>query len=579
MGSGTSWVDGSSLGAWALVQMDPERTGGSISGTLDLGGTSGDPVIRVAVSLRDGRFGDFQAPLIEGTAEYADSVLEGSFGLWRLGEQILGIDGQLPVDLALAAVPERRLDGQIMVRAVGDDVDMSFMEAVTPVVERAGGRFTADVGITGTWERPRVRGEITISDGAGTFPAIGVRHREIEGRATLSGDSIRVERLVINSGRGAIEVQGVVRLEGLTRPITDLRITAREFLIIDVPNFLTIVSSGDLQLQGPLIGSTLTGRGTATSGVLYFADLVTKRVINLEDPLYADVIDTSLIRRQGLGAEFPSRFLDSLTISGLELDMGREVWLRSGEANIQLTGSVVANKLGTQYRLDGTLSTPRGTYRLPIGPVTREFAVTRGEVRYFGTPDLSAGLDIDARHVVRTARSGDVTVFVNVGGTLYVPRLTLTSDIRPPISETEIISYLLVGAPSIAAAAAGQASLIQQGVAQLAGVLSGQLESSLISDIGIPLDYIEIRPGDIGAGFSGTEIALGKQVWDRWFITLSPRICPRRQLLENLGAGLEFRMSSQWKLSANVDRSCSPVGAGTDLNYQLGLDLLWEKRY
>jgi hypothetical protein len=82
----------------------------------------------------------------------------------------------------------------------------------------------------------------------------------------------------------------------------------------------------------------LSGRGTVTSGVLHFADLVNKRVVNLDEPWVQDLIDTSLIRTQRLGAEFQSLFFDSLQVRNLQLTMGEDVWLRSNEANIQLSG-------------------------------------------------------------------------------------------------------------------------------------------------------------------------------------------------------------------------------------------------
>jgi len=149
-----------------------------------------------------------------------------------------------------------------------------------------------------------------------------------------------------------------------------------------------------------VFGATLTGRGTVTSGVLHFADLVNKRVVNLEEPWVQDLIDTSLIRTQRLGPEFQSLFFDSLQVRNLQLRMGEDVWLRSNEANIQLTGLVTVNKVRGNYVLSGTLQAPRGTYRLIVGPVTREFVVQRGTVQYFGTPDLDAAIDIEASHVV-----------------------------------------------------------------------------------------------------------------------------------------------------------------------------------
>ncbi len=244
------------------------------------------------------------------------------------------------------------------------------------------------------------------------------------------------------------------------------------------------------------------------------------------------------------------------------------------------------SKLRDRYRLDGTLEAPRGTYRLQLGlGNTREFAVTRGEVRYFGTSDLNADVDIDARHVVRAVRGEDVTVFVHIAGSLYEPTLTLSSDIRPAISETEIISYLLVGAPSFQAgvgASGFESRIISQ---QLLGPLSSQLEYSLISDLGIPLDYLQIRPAATTGVLSGLEIAFGKQfrvLGTTAFLTASPRICPREQFVNpEVGASLEFRLSRQWLIAASVDplRSCETLTTPLAASYQFGLDLFWEKSY
>src|SRR5206468_530651 len=92
-------------------------------------------------------------------------------------------------------------------------------------------------------------------------------------------------------------------------------------------------------LRGPertagVLGRTLNGRAKVTSEVLYFADLVQKRLVNLDE--LADTSLASLIQQQRLGPEFQNVFLDSLRIENLELEMGSDVWLRSNEANIQL---------------------------------------------------------------------------------------------------------------------------------------------------------------------------------------------------------------------------------------------------
>src|SRR5206468_852946 len=84
-----------------------------------------------------------------------------------------------------------------------------------------------------------------------------------------------------------------------------------------------------------------------------------------------------------------------------------------------------------------------------IGFVARDFQVQRGTVRYFGTPDLNADLDIQAQHLVRPVDGGDeIPVIAKVGGTLLAPKLSLESAGSLRLSETELVSYLVFGRPS-----------------------------------------------------------------------------------------------------------------------------------
>lgn len=587
--------------AWALWQDDPNEIGGVLSGTMTLSGTARAPLIRGKAALQDGAFRDFRAPYLDGTFDYRARRLGGEFALWRGGQPVLGITVDLPLDLALRDAPaDRKLPGPVSIRVRADSVDLGFVEAMVPVVRETAGRLSADFGITGTWLQPQLTGLVAVRDGAATFPALGVRYQNLFGRLSLGGDTIRVDTLSLQSGEGTATVSGLVRLAELTRPLLDLRINARDFRMMDVRDYLNFSASGSVSLQGPVYRATLTGRGTVPRGVLYFTDLITKQVMNLEDTRYADIIDTSLVRRQGLREAFQNRFLDSLRIDSLPLTMGADVWMRSSEANIQLTGELLVDKVADRYRLDGTLEAPRGTYRIPLTTsIKSDFVVTRGQLQYFGTPDLNAALDIDARHVVRRPDQ-NVNVNVHIGGTLYTPRLTLSSDIRPPISETEIISYLLFGTSSFQALGesgknrellgTATTAFSRYAAAAVSGALSGQLERSLITDLGVPLDFVQIRPGEVrgpgGGILAGTEIALGKQVSIFGlpaFWTWSPRICPQQTVSEYLGASAEIRIRRQWLVAFSHEPvgPCSGVlsSAASTLRYQLGLDLFWERIY
>ncbi len=574
---------------YGLIQRDTLGVAGEVELDVQVAGTSAAPTFRGITRLADGRFGDFQSPFVQGVLNYGDRRLDVNLDLWRTGERLLQVEAHLPLDLGLTGVEQRQIDGPLSVRARTDSVSLGLLEAITPAVTGVGGSLAADVQVEGTWERPRLMGSVNVRRGSMSLPGLGVRFGSVSGGAVLAGDSIVLRDVLLTSGGGRLRVGGSIRLEKLSRAVLGLDFRADQFRAIDVRSFLTLVATGDLQLRGPVFGATLTGSLLANSGVLYFADLVNKRIIDLEDPTIADLVDTTLIRRENLGAKFQNRFLDSLRIDDLRMEMGSDVWLRSAEANIQLEGRVRVSKTGQTYNPIGTLGAPRGTYTLKIGPVARDFTVTRGDVTYTG--DLNAALGIEARHTVRSVRGDEIPVIANITGTLYAPKLALTSTIRPPISETDLISYLITGYAANEATLLGQGSALQTGLSYFSSALSSELERALIQDIGVPIDLIEIRPG-VSTGPAGaaslTQIAAGWQIGKKTFLTFNAGFCPDLSQLsyKNLGAGLEFRFSKEWKLKSAVEptiQSCSNFGATNRLSstslYQIGFDILWEREF
>jgi translocation and assembly module TamB len=573
--------------AYGLLQRDTLGVSGELGLDVRVGGTAERPTLRGTMALDGGKFGDFNAPFLQGVVDYADRRLETDLLLWRTGKKVLDVGATLPLDLALRGAQKRQVDGPLSVHARGDSVDLGILEALTPAVRQVSGVFSTDVNVTGTWEAPRLAGAVEFRDGAMSLPGLGVRYEGMQGRALFHGDSLVLDHVALKSGGGTLGIDGSVRLEDLARPVLNLGFRANDFRAIDVSRFLTLDATGGLQLNGPFFHAALAGNLTANSGVLYFADLVTKRIIDLEDPTIADLVDTTLLRRENLGGKFQNRFLDSLTITNLGMEMENDVWLRSAEANIQLSGQVQLSKTRQAYTPSGTLEAVRGSYTLKIGPVTRDFTVERGTVRYFG--DLNAALDIRATHIVRAVRGEEIPVIAVITGTLYAPKITLESTFNPPISETDLVSYLVTGYPANEATRLGQAGALETGLSYFSSALSSELERALIQDIGIPLDLIEIRPGVSSRGGVSTltQVAAGWQLGSKTFLTFNAGFCPENLsqfTYSNLGASLEFRFSREWRLQASVEptlQSCrQDFGITNTTNlYQIGSDLRWEREF
>jgi hypothetical protein len=188
-------------------------------------------------------------------------------------------------------------------------------------------------------------------------------------------------------------------------------------------------------------------------------------------------------------------------------------------------------------------------------------------------------------------------VIARITGTLLVPKLTLTSEPgRPPLPERELVALLVTGTTTNTFLAGGAfaGSSVQSMATSLAStVLSSELQRSLISDAGLPVDLVEIRPGFLqgnslfATGGTVTTLALGRQLSDRLFATINLGSCLRTGDYLNaryLGATLEYRLHRFLKLqiAAEPVQSCLTQAASTLVTpsrYQFGADLRWDREY
>ena len=604
--AGEGTLDASVLGlelrdVYALLQRDTATIGGTLQLDLTVGGTAAQPTFLGTGSVADLLVGDLGSPFVQGVLNYADRRLNANLLLWKSGQPVLRVGADLPLDLALGEVPHRQLPGPLLIRAEADSTELSVLEAFSRNLRRVRGRMQADVEIAGSWDDPRLGGGLWIHDGAASVPGLGVRYSGLQTSIRLAGDSVLIDSLVVQGGQGSLRADGSVRLEELARPVLNLRFEPRRFRVIDVRRFLTLDVTGRLALIGPVANPRLRGQVTADQGELHFADLLTKRIVDLENPGDSGLIDLDLLRTERLGADFQSRFLDSLRIDTLQVRMGQNVWLRSGEANIQLDGAITVEKLRDQYRVDGELSALRGKYTLWIaGVVTRDFTVERGTVRYFGTPDLNAELDIEARHKVVAVETGEeIEVIAKITGTMLQPKLELTSPPaaqRAPLSQTELVSYLMFGRPTFSQQGQGTATqqgnqyyAVQVGLSYLSSALTSELQRALVSDLGVPIDYLDIRPGGAGATSAAGQgasaqvaiVSAGWHLGQRWFVTVVADLCTNQQ---RFYPNVEFRITRELRIKGAVEPSYScqvavnqPTLTGN--KYQVGLDLLWKRDY
>src|SRR5258708_16309842 len=232
---------------------------GAVTAPVLATGTRANPTYSGSFAFSNAAFGSFRAPFMDGIIDYRGRRLNGEVHLWRSGQQVLNVTGHLPLDLALVPVAQRQLPDTLSVQARADSVDLGVLAAVTTTVRDVEGVFSADLGIRGTWEAPRLRGGLEIGNSAATIPALSVRYTNLNGSLSLRGDTIRVDSLTASSERGRAELTGYLQLERLTKPVLALNITTSEFKALDLRGYLVLTASGSVALTVPVFAATLTG--------------------------------------------------------------------------------------------------------------------------------------------------------------------------------------------------------------------------------------------------------------------------------------------------------------------------------
>ncbi|MFL5482201.1 MAG: translocation/assembly module TamB domain-containing protein [Gemmatimonadaceae bacterium] len=493
-----------------------------------------------------------------------------------------------------------------------DSVDMRLFRAFVPGLVDARGAIVADVDVRGAVKQPRLYGQITLPDGTAAFSNLGTRFNHIRANITLDGDSVHIKQLSAETNkdrRGSANVTGTVSFEHYDNPSFSIVANASNFHAIDKPGLAALdISTGPpVTLSGSTQDAVLHGAVRVERGSIYIPEVIKKNVIDLNDPDLQTTVDTLLSQNREVMPRAPKAVARNLRLEDVNVDIGPDVWLRSSEANIKLGGSLNVTMASggpgqpPQLALQGILSADKGTYRLNlVDPfVQPTFDVQRGTLTFYGDTQLNPLLDIAAIHTVRqpriqTANGRDVRVEVDITGTLARPSLALKNPDNLPLSESDLLSYLVTGEPAVGLDNTGT-QVAALGVRTAANLLVSALPRNVV-------DYLEIQTAAPGSdpnqasslsqyyGLLNTRAILGKQVGSKWFVGLSTGLCFVSSSLfkENLGLQLEYRispvLSAQAAIEPGSSARCDPTGQKlvippNQTPSQLGFDLFRNWRF
>jgi hypothetical protein len=562
-----------------------------------LQGPVDDPQLDIDGAIESFTFRGATVDSVSLTAAYRASALQANVSIWRSGVQLLDSEVRLPMRLSLESlVPSFSLlrDQPLYARADAEALDLALLTAAVPQLAGGEGTFTAHATVGGTIAAPELEGQASVHRGAVQIVPLGVTYRNIAASLSLDGQRVTVDSIrAFSDGRGRLAGTVDLRDEAVR---VDLSGTLESFEVMDAPDGTRVQVTGMLSLIGELPQPVLAGELTITESTFQIPDLAPASTVELTD-LDIGQVGPDTIAPSGL---LPP-FLAGVRVSGLVVNVGESVWLNSDDARIQIAGErLEVYRTGEDVRVFGELRAERGRYTLRIGPLVREFEIVSGGVQFFGTGDLNPELNIIASNRIRTVQGTGGTrefeVLVNISGTVQFPRISLTSNTRPPLPESEILSLLLFGRQSfelgVATGGLAQDVILQEvlGRTVFAPIEQFFLQTGLI-------DYVQFRSAARGEFLESsqtlglttlgyTTIEIGSEVADNIFLTLE---CGVGAIFGGTGGtncgtsvqvelGRDFTASAAYEPINRRDRLLQVLsfpGAG-DYQWSFGLRKRWE---
>ncbi len=400
--------------------------------------------------------------------------------------------------------------------------DAKLIPVFVPEVDRASGTLAAALQLSGTATAPRFAGTVRLLQGELDFYQLNLALRSLQFDAQVDTDNVQFTAQA-NAGEGLLNANGNLSWRD-AQLFGNLQLKGERLLVADLPEY-RVLASPDLSFE------------------------FDNRNINVKGDVL--IPEARLQPKEVVGAVQTSADARFKTDQVFERKSGG--WVINSDVSIKLGEAVNFDGLGLQGKLGGAVSTRLRTGDVAVGSgeltvsngvyeiYGQKLNIKRGRLIYDNTPLGDPGLDIQAeRDVVDTSIN---TVGVNVRGVLRAPRLQFYSD--PTLSQTQIVSYLLIGKP-LDELQSGEATTVRSASNTLALQGGGYLASQLGRRIGIEQVGVETDSNNQSA------LVLGKFLSPRLFVSYGISLTEAINTVK-----LRYTLSDHWVIKTEAGEAKS----------------------
>ncbi len=422
------------------------------------------------------------------------------------------------------------LDSTLTGHIKGTSEAIKVLPLLVPEIDRAAGRLEGNVVLGGTIGQPTFNGDFQVRDGVLELYRTNLKISALQADGSFDGDALTFDARG-ETAKGKLTIDGNFTWpEGVMTG--SMRLRGDQLLVADTPE-LRMLASPDIVLRAGANGFEVEGEVKIPNARISPREITTSVSTSPDERIVGlpDVEDTE-----------PSSG-DRVT-SRIKVVLGDSVRVDAYGLKARLVGSVTVSTVPDDVpRGNGVIRVAEGQYRA----FGQDVRITRGTLSFNDSPLNEPVLDIVAERKIRDA---DITVAVNVRGTIDQPFVTITS--QPSMSSNEALSYLLTGR-SIDTLQSGEAANVNQAAESLAVSGGGLLLGGLGTRLGLDEVSLE-RTGD-----SDTSVVLGKALSPDLYVSYGISIAEAINTIK-----LRYSLNERWSLKAEAG-----IEQSADIEYRI----------
>ncbi len=530
-----------------LAEAGIENTTGIASFNSSMSGTAGTPSFTGQITFDDPVLSGISINTITTDFNYSAErqMLDVQTEIFAANTSAAEVSIAYPFEIDFTTY-EFKLPGQddrIEIKAVSNDLNLAlFDDFLDPnYVKALKGQLNADIEFNGVIGDIEPNGFISLKNGSFKVPFSGIQLRNINSEIKVNAQTLTIERVYAESGRGRFSANGTATLDGLSPSDINIKTNARLFEVSNTRDMKLAIDL-DAAMKGELLRPELSGKLIVNSGYYYLSNFGEEAIeeVELED----EKIESF--------APF-----DSLSID-MTLEIRRDFFVRSRDyldLELEPIGTLeIAKERNEDVRLFGSLNADQGYIR----PLGKRFEIERGIFQFIGDYE-NPELDIRSAYVPQTRQKGEsVVLYYVITGTAEEPEFSFESE--PEMEQSDVICYTLFNKPCYSLdswqsvlAEGNDATAFQA----LADVLLDQVETLATRELGVDVVQID-NSGQNGA----TAIRTGWYLNERTFFAIINEITsstPKTLFV------LEYILNESWDL---IITQGDDARQGIDVRYQ-----------